>query len=838
MASRKSKVEILLTAEASGFNATVNRATRGWKAFNSEMSRSLNQVAGVKTQLAGLAGAFAGFSALSEINTLLSDAATAAFGLESSLTAANRQFDVGPLDQWQQRLAGLNKELRIYSDTELQQAASRTVDMTKRLSLSADQMEEVIRRTADLSAGRTDLVGGIERVTAALRGEAEASEYLGLTLNETYVRSWYEANDATQGAWKNLDDLQKAQIRYQIFLEQSGAFAGRAADSVNTYAGAIQLVRKEIRDGIGTNDELTDSLGRVARVLRDNADELGQFAATVARGAAAVIEFIANNQELLINIAKWGGAFLVASKAVTLLLGTIRGLNAAAVILTGSRFIPWLASIGAAALSSVPGITALSGALGQFAVIGASGSAVYFAAKGFLEMREAQEQAAAAADRAAASEERLAKKLKLISEQTGVAINSGYELQKAIREGAIYMDKTTDVWKAGAVDMAKAIEDSSRRQVASTRGATEEMKKAYESYVSEVQRIQDKIADREKSYAREMRELRRSRMDESAQLNDLQKEGKEYIAKAKEIAAEAKAAFEGGDNEGAKKLFAEALQYANDARDVARDFRSKTGDSMTFVVEAAIKEAFETGQSVLKAQEEANKQAAAALDKESGGVLSGAFEKAQEELRELNALVESSAGDWGKVWEGMQQQGVEAVGQVEKKTGNMQRTIVKVGDKWVDVWQDTAKIGEKTLDTLQHKIDAMDGQTITVKVEQVAAKQLGGIVQRFAAGGRLAGYGGGDRIPALLEAGEFIIRKEAVRRFGAHVFDALNSLQLPRFATGGQVGPSPAAQAAAGGAGSINVTLNYTGSGTHADARRMAAMVTDELRRQYRGRAR
>jgi hypothetical protein len=55
-------------------------------------------------------------------------------------------------------------------------------------------------------------------------------------------------------------------------------------------------------------------------------------------------------------------------------------------------------------------------------------------------------------------------------------------------------------------------------------------------------------------------------------------------------------------------------------------------------------------------------------------------------------------------------------------------------------------------------------------------------------GGKLPGYGGGDRNLALLEDGEFVIRKEAVRAFGADLFNSLNSLKLPKFATGGYVG--------------------------------------------------
>ena len=88
------------------------------------------------------------------------------------------------------------------------------------------------------------------------------------------------------------------------------------------------------------------------------------------------------------------------------------------------------------------------------------------------------------------------------------------------------------------------------------------------------------------------------------------------------------------------------------------------------------------------------------------------------------------------------------------------------------------------------------GRTITVKIVEKALQKraLGGMIHAFKAGGKLSGYGGGDKIHALLEAGEFIIRKEAVAKFGAGLFNSLNNFQLPQlpplphFATGGSVG--------------------------------------------------
>ena len=797
--ARRSKVEILLSAEAKGFNATVNKATRGWAAFNQEMGRSVKQVAGVKTQLAGLAGAFAGFQALSEVNQLLQDASTAAFGLEASITAANRQFAVGSMAQWQERLAGLNQELRIYSDTELQQATARTIDMTKRLGLNADQMEVVIRRTADLSAGRTDLVGGIERVTAALRGEAEASEYLGLTLNENYVKAWYNAGEATKGAWKDLDDIQKAQIRYQLFLEQADVFAGRAADSVTTYAGALQLVRKEITDGIGQHEDLTESLKSVATVLRDNADELGQFAATIAAGAAAVIEFAANNRELLITIAKWGTLFVVANKALTLVLGSISAVNAATVIMTGSRLIPWIQSIGLAALSAVPGVTSLSAAMGAIGLAGAGLFAGYKASE-WVTMRSELAGISQAAGELDRNTSALAVRFKEISNATGVAVSSMADLDRAIAEGNLHFDDATGTWKRGAAEMAAAVEQSAAGQIAATQSATDEMKKAYQGYVAEVKRLQDQIAGREQSLAEQLRAMARTGMDDVSAWEDRKREAQEYEQAAKQ-------ATEAGD-------FSAAVKLADQARAAYAELNKevKAGDTIIISQQQALTSSMEgvrrSGElavEILKQQQQAAAAAADALDIESGFTLS-------EEFGRVSVEVEK----------------------VQEKTEAMEKTVVKLGGTWVDVWKNNRTAGEQVLDDLQRRIDRMDGQSITVMAEVVQARATGGLIQRLATGGSLPGYGGGDRIPALLEAGEFVIRKEAVRMFGSGIFSALNNLRLPeipRFATGGAVGA-----AATGGGDTINLHVNYTGTGSGQDISRMADQLVREFNRRRRGR--
>jgi len=239
------------------------------------------------------------------------------FNLATSVEAANREFsNVGDLDHWKGKVKELAAELKIYSESEVAGAIARTVDMTKRLGLSSVQMEELTRRAADLGAGKTDLEGSIERVTAALRGEAESAEFLGLTLNETYVASWHAAHNAHGRAWKDLTDLEKAQVRYQVMLEQSAGKQGAAADSVKTLSGALALLKSKVDDAIANNKDFTKTLTDIAAGLVNNADEIGEWAAGLASTIGTTAEFIVENKGLILTLIGAGGV-LVAFNSVS-----------------------------------------------------------------------------------------------------------------------------------------------------------------------------------------------------------------------------------------------------------------------------------------------------------------------------------------------------------------------------------------------------------------------------------------------------------------------------------------------------------------------------------------
>ena len=129
-----------------------------------------------------------------------------------------------------------------------------------------------------------------------------------------------------------------------------------------------------------------------------------------------------------------------------------------------------------------------------------------------------------------------------------------------------------------------------------------------------------------------------------------------------------------------------------------------------------------------------------------------------------------------------------------------------------------------------NKILAIPNRTVYVDVVEryhstSQARQEGGsILPRFEEGGhtvktgKLGGYGGGDKIKALLEAGEFIVRKEAVKALGLRRLEEINRGNIPRFQHGGSTQPAAVQRFSTGGEvasnnpnKTVNLNLNLGG---------------------------
>lgn len=157
----------------------------------------------------------------------------------------------------------------------------------------------------------------------------------------------------------------------------------------------------------------------------------------------------------------------------------------------------------------------------------------------------------------------------------------------------------------------------------------------------------------------------------------------------------------------------------------------------------------------------------------------------------------------------------ETTKNIIKNNGNVDESVKKIEGVWTNVWDEASKAADESMNRMLEKIAKVKAAAASVKMPSSSssnAYQSGGMIQRLKDGGMavwnkmnaikastgrfFSGFGGGDKIPILGEAGEYMINKYKVREAGPDTAAAFNAgnwgkvIQnlLPKLSTGG---PTP-----------------------------------------------
>lgn len=164
--------------------------------------------------------------------------------------------------------------------------------------------------------------------------------------------------------------------------------------------------------------------------------------------------------------------------------------------------------------------------------------------------------------------------------------------------------------------------------------------------------------------------------------------------------------------------------------------------------------------------------------------------KLAEEVGKAAGAIKAGAKETGEMGEGLKYV-LDGVEKVVGETETTRATFTKIGEASKDLGESfeerTEKL-EKQNELLKKQIELL--QTAAAAASKPGVKsyipaegmRLGGPVLPMQGGGAIPGWGGGDKIPGLLEPGEFVMRKEAVRSLGADFLSVLNR-------SGGLMGP-------------------------------------------------
>lgn len=155
------------------------------------------------------------------------------------------------------------------SAVDFQKASVQAATLAKNYGLTADQIQTLIARSADLAAVHgKEVTDAAERVIAALRGEGEAAEALGLTLNSDAVKAFANMTDEQRKNFETLDQVTKAQIIYRELLRQTNDVQGAAVEAGNSQLAAfakLQVATDNLAASIGKS--LVPGLADIAKMM-------------------------------------------------------------------------------------------------------------------------------------------------------------------------------------------------------------------------------------------------------------------------------------------------------------------------------------------------------------------------------------------------------------------------------------------------------------------------------------------------------------------------------------------------------------------------------------------
>lgn len=232
--------------------AAAERAAQKSAAANQQAATSfLNVAKGAGAFAAGAAG-IAGAAAT--INAAMSAVAESTRRAEQAQFSINKLYgsSAGIVTQQAEALARTSGKSR----TEALEAAAAVATLGRQYALTAQQQQQVLQISANLAAVRgISMADASERVASALRGEAEAAEYLGQTLNSDAVKAFANMTEEQRKNFETLSPITKAQIVLGKLVGDNADLMTAAAERTQTASGAFDKLT-------GSIDNLSASIGQ------------------------------------------------------------------------------------------------------------------------------------------------------------------------------------------------------------------------------------------------------------------------------------------------------------------------------------------------------------------------------------------------------------------------------------------------------------------------------------------------------------------------------------------------------------------------------------------------
>lgn len=164
-------------------------------------------------------------------------------------------------------------------NTDLEKGISILGGLQKNYGFTSEQIQTLTKLAVDAAAVHgVPLLDAFKSIEAAMRGEGEAAEKLGFTLNANFVKNNAKMTDEQRKLFFSLTDVTRAQIIYQEALKQGERYQGAAIKRSQEAIGVIDaLVVSITKLQIKLGELATGPVVGVARALTLATNQAGKF---------------------------------------------------------------------------------------------------------------------------------------------------------------------------------------------------------------------------------------------------------------------------------------------------------------------------------------------------------------------------------------------------------------------------------------------------------------------------------------------------------------------------------------------------------------------------------
>ena len=627
------------------------------------------------------------------------------------------------------------------------------------------------------------------------------SDALGKT--EVEIQEMATAGELGRDAIQVLLD-QMGEVGQGAALAQMESWSGLVSNMGDTWTSFLNDIAKS-----GTLDYFKEQLESLLATIKQMADS-GELADMAKNVSDAIVTLMSSIKAVIVTIYEWRTAILagVAALAGLKLLGLIASLGSAVAVFKAATAS--IAAFRTALMGLNPALVAVAGTIASFK-LGGFAAELALVKTGFLDWAYgasvATKETQAMVDRMNEFKPQLDElsKIKIEAETAGLDALSD-ELDQ-LRRDLILGKEDIDSFNQSMERIRTSINDSieTTKQEQKLKDLAEKAKQEHRELVQEKDRLEEDMLNRR--IAREEDENRRlSERSLEDRKRSLEAEAKDTIdSKRRAI-------------EDVKRLEQKAVE------DIERIKRGAMNESIG--IEEQMMRIRRDGLSGMQREVQLREDIATFTERANRSIKEGDTDTARNYMSRINSLTSEISATQEKVAALADLNDMnKRIAQAEKEQVNQTLTSAQ---KQTATVREQSKARVKTIEDEIEQINALlseleSQREIPVDVEDQQAidrlteieKRLdelkkgvsipiattGGVaVKGYNTGGRIPGFGGGDIVPAMLEPGEYVIRKEMVQRYGVDFIESINRgmagasrpssitiPRIPRYNTGGLV---------------------------------------------------